>query len=167
MRWKRVVAGAVLGGLLGFGGQFVADFFCWDTPDDRKTPYRIFFDGTLDGYLPHYGRTLERQSQARQIFYQVYILYWLVRRGEIASRTTLIVAFLCVSAALALEQQKKQSASKISDRLSDRQTALNEVPEPEHEPSRVAPDNQLVQIETAEQADVLNTAPKKERAECP
>lgn len=52
MRWNKVVIGAVLGGLLGFSGQFGADFFCWDTPDDRKTPYRFSLMVPLTGTCP-------------------------------------------------------------------------------------------------------------------
>lgn len=147
MRWKRVVIGAVLGGMLGLAGQLVTDFW-------------IFFDGTFDRILGIYG---QRQNQARQVLYQLDLLYWLVQRGEIASRTALIVAFLCVSATLAFDRKEKSSAVKSPARQTN--IAENSVTEPKDQQSVAEARDEPVKIETGEQAAVLKSAPKKEHIE--
>jgi hypothetical protein len=119
VRWKKVVIGAVLGGLLGFGGQFVVDFFYFDCEDppsrDRILTMYQTASGQADAnfrvWMP--GIAIDR---ARPLIYQGVILAWLMRRGDIASRTALIVAFLSASAALAVDRKGRAYAVKISTR---------------------------------------------------
>ena len=160
MRWKRVVIGAALGGLLGFGGQFVADFFLWDNSEPSIqqpiTPYKVIFDRDpeSESALPP-----ARAKELRSIYLQIILWVWLLRRGEMASHTALIVAFLAASAALAFDRQKSSKSTAKPN------VAANHVAEPKVEAGDPEPRKEPAQIETAEQAAVLKTAPKKERTE--
>jgi hypothetical protein len=98
----------------------------------------------------------------RQLAYQAKLLVWFYQRGDLASRTALIVAFLGASPALALDQKRKASAAKISAKQTT--IAATPVAEPNKE-KEVEPQHEPAQIETAEQAATLKAAPKKEHAE--
>jgi hypothetical protein len=119
VRWKKVVVGALLGGLLGFGGQLVADFLYVDR-EDRPPHERTFTmyqvaSGQADVNFRVWMRGI-RIDRARPLIYQGLILAWLMHRGDIASRTALIVAFLGASAALALDWMGKDNGVKSSSK---------------------------------------------------
>src|ERR1700722_18115736 len=99
MRWKRVVIGAVLGGLLGFGGQFVIDFFWWTPQKGEATmnscARHIFSSEPLMFF------DAKHMQQAQGLYSLGFLLVWLDRRADLATRSALIVAFFGASAAVA------------------------------------------------------------------
>jgi hypothetical protein len=99
--WKKVVIGAVLGGLLGFGGQFLADGMPVNISEKEMS--------TLCWLLGSPGMyedlSVKQKHQAQPMIYQACFWMWLEQRCELASRTALLVAFLGVSIALALDQK--------------------------------------------------------------
>jgi hypothetical protein len=162
VRWKKVVIGAVLGGLLGFGGQFVVDFLTL-----HPVPQREKEDGTLDwkpGGNSIYSdlcscefdevirRYLRKQqwSEAHKVVCQAALIIWLKDRGDLAARTALIVAFLGASAALALGQKGKNSAVRSSSMQTS--IATTPVAELKDNASQQEPVEKPAQIEMTEQA---------------
>jgi hypothetical protein len=166
VRWKNIVIGSVLGGLLGFGGQFAVDFFCW-VPD-------VHAQSISGGQLPIESQTLyqytswatkenglaRNEFRGPEIVWNAALLFWLKERGELACRAALIVAFLVASAALALDQKGKATAVRSSSKQTN--IAANPVVEPDEE-KEYEPVEKPAQLEMTEQAEVLKTAPKKAR----
>src|ERR1700730_11105951 len=96
---------ALIVGLLGFAGQCVGDFFCWQMRDCGPTPYRYSVDFQSVRYQQSvmvwfYGRA----QQANPLIWQAILLMWLRDRGELAGRTAAIAAFLGVSIMLGADQ---------------------------------------------------------------
>jgi hypothetical protein len=78
MRGKRIITCAVLGGLLGFGGQFVADFFCWNSPNDDETMYHDFSDPNFEKKLAECLPTPpQSRYQVHSLLYLGCFLFWL------------------------------------------------------------------------------------------
>jgi hypothetical protein len=111
VRWKRVLIGAVLGGVLGFAGQLVLDFFCW-APSGSETVWRCIDSGEISHHIARFMP--KHEHAALELWYQLVFLWWLNERGQTASQTVLIVAFLGASAALALKKKGRASAVKTS-----------------------------------------------------
>jgi len=125
MHWRKIIIGAVLGGLLGFIGQLSADFFWWPSPIDEsnRTCYEYVFCGTPDD--ERVGRTLEsclrlelppeKRNQGRLLFFEGIFLFWLQERWKFVGQTVLIGAFLGASSVLAADQiSQKRLAKKLS-----------------------------------------------------
>jgi hypothetical protein len=157
VRWKRVIIGAVLGGLLGFGGQLLKDYFYWVAIVDAKTPYQYITDGTLASKAAQVGPVY--QWQKRAVMCEGIFLFWLVYRGDLAGRTALILAFIGASAALALDRQKSGKSTAKS------KITANEVAEPKTQLSVSGPREEPAQIEMTEQATTMKATPKKEHVE--
>jgi hypothetical protein len=104
VRWKRVVIGAVLGGLLGFGGQFVADFFGWGFIDNGYGLQSLWTLSKSSGFDLFWT---EHGERGRELWAQSILLAWLDQRGDLAYRTALFVAFFSASAALALDRKRE------------------------------------------------------------
>jgi len=130
MRWRPTLTGALLGALLGLTGQFVFDFFCWQPSSERgrniKTYNDYFFHGTsynkqcgqtFEGWLKYYfGDECAEKSQARLLFSEALFLNWLLKRGELASNTMLIVAFLGALPGVTTNQlrEKRKALKEVS-----------------------------------------------------
>jgi len=107
------ITGAILGGLLGFSGQLCADFFLWNpNPNESTSLYQSLSDGQFDHWLTEWLRQPKQVQKAKNLIYFGIFLGWLTTRGEVASRTALIVAFLSVSGILAAEQLQKKRKSE-------------------------------------------------------
>jgi hypothetical protein len=166
MRWKRVVIVAVIGGLLGFGGQLVADFFCWSpiisNGTQRPPGFEFIFSGSLDRLIVRHNIQAQQMLQARALWFQGTLLLWLGQRGEIIDRITLWGAFVGATAALAFDQKRKASAVTTSAKQT--KIAANQVAEPKDNVSDQEP-SAPAQIEMTKAAAVLKSAPKKEHIE--
>jgi hypothetical protein len=159
MRWKRVAIGAVLGGLLGLGGQLVADYFLWITPI-RKTPHQTFDNPLIPRMKGVYFPATSRRDV---LVYRGFLLWWLLLRGDVGSPSILLVAFIGASAALALDRKGKDSLVRSSSK--ETLVAAISVAEPKDNASEHEPVEKPAQIEITEQAVVLKTASKKECTE--
>jgi hypothetical protein len=164
MRWKKVVIGAVLGGLLGFGGQMCVDFFCWKGPYNSETPCEVICSPDLHLRMAtHWPVSTKLEPYRNWLICEGEFIWWLLHRGEVVSKSSTIAAFLGASAAFAVEQRKKQSTGKNS--IQPANIAANPVAEPKDNASEEEPVEKPAQMEMTEQATVLKTAPKKEHAE--
>jgi hypothetical protein len=165
MRWKRVVIGAVLGGLLGFGGQLSADFFGREFIDrgngqGLQSLWSFVKSGGFDRQRSYWAACGDRRQQ---LWVQSVLLVWLLERGDRACQAAVIVAFLGASVALTLNQEGKNSAVRSSSKQTN--SLATPVGEPKDNASEQEPVEKPAQIEIAAQATVLKTAPKKEHIE--
>jgi hypothetical protein len=111
MRWRKILIGSVLGGLLGFCGFFVVDFFCWKSNGETMAFYlgctiNVDLDRIKKGHKP----------QGVVLLHEAALLYWLMNRGELAGRTAVIVAFLGASSMFAAEKlrEKRQPLKTVT-----------------------------------------------------
>jgi hypothetical protein len=114
MRWRNIIIGALLGGLLGVTGQILLDYYRWN----HRFPYLILLmeNARINDYLRGKNEYLgwgmhidERDLQnARQLWCEAKLLTWLEYRGETTARMGLVVAFLSTSSLLAAEQSRKK-----------------------------------------------------------
>ena len=145
MRWKSIIIGAVLGGLLGLEGQFFSDYSSWRTP----SAYTVH----LLMQLSHFP--IGRPRDVAGLITQLGVLTWLLQRGDVVLRTILLAAFLGASTALALERRKpRKSATQTK-------TALCAPTKPRYVENAGEPDNRTVQIEMAQETTVLKTSAKE------
>jgi hypothetical protein len=79
VRWKKVVIGAVLGGLLGFGGQIVID--CFYPMNTRLSLYQYAATGSRDRELGKHFKS-QRVPQARDFVLRGVLLVWLQSKAE-------------------------------------------------------------------------------------
>jgi hypothetical protein len=108
MHWRYFKA-ALIGGLLGFAGQCVGDFFCWQMRGGGPTPYRY----SVDFQSVHYQQSVMvlfygRAQQANPLLWQAVFLMWVIDRGEVAVRTAAIAACLGVSTMLGADQLRER-----------------------------------------------------------
>jgi len=103
MRWRYIKV-TLIGALLGFAGQFMTDFFCWNAFCVGKTSQQILSSGFVDRALAECYHSQNLQPQAHLLIYQLMTLRWLSDRGEIAGRTAAVAALLGASAVLATDQ---------------------------------------------------------------
>ena len=113
-RFRNYILAAVVGAMLGFGVQMSVDFCCWCPPGaflPGCTLARIaFYDGLDEGLELNFSK--RNKDQALGLLYQAMLLDWLGGRGDVAARTSLLCAFLSVSAVLAREHRRQQHRCK-------------------------------------------------------
>jgi hypothetical protein len=145
VRWKKLIIGAVLGGLLGLEAQFFSDYSSWRTPSAYTVHLLV--------QLSHFP--MRRQHDVAGLITQLGLLTWLLQRGDVVLRTVLLAAFLGASTALALERRK---ASKSTTQT---KKAVNSLTEPKCAETAGQPDNRTVQIEMAPETTVIKTSAKE------
>jgi hypothetical protein len=124
MRWRNIITGALLLGLLGFKGQFLVDFFYWgaigrsigSSCGQLETMYDVFYPDIYDDIrLEHFRHFAFTTNSREKLIYQLSLLFWLTYRGELAIRTGVIVAFLGTSFVLGADQlQQNREAKRLA-----------------------------------------------------
>jgi hypothetical protein len=145
VRWKKIVIGALLGGLLGFEGQFFSDYSSWRIPSAYTVHLLV--------QLSHFP--MGRQRDVAGLITQLGVLTWLLQRGDVVPRTILLAAFLGASTALVLERWKPSKSATQT------KTALCAPTKPKHAENAGEADNRTVQIEMAQETTVIKTSAKE------
>src|SRR5580658_2889270 len=99
MRWQYIKI-ALLGGLLGFAGQCLGDYFFWSM--DGPVCSVVLREDRLLAVYPG-SCTAQREQQVNQLIWQAIFLMWLRDRAELAGRSGAIAAFLGVSSLVAAD----------------------------------------------------------------
>jgi hypothetical protein len=111
LRRLRIMA-PLLGAILGFGGQMVADFCFW-TPPGSHCDSKISCIGAWWNWHDNVQVQAQQYRQARDLLCQFYFLFWLKERGDIAARTMLIAAFIgAASSTIAANYIRRKRSDK-------------------------------------------------------
>jgi hypothetical protein len=115
LRW-RYISVAVMGALLGFSGQFIADIcsgwtgfelVCGNPGPSLLTQIR---NGTFDRGVAHYYPA--HFAEARTLAYELNLLIWLTVQGETACRTASITSFLLAVSLYANDNRQRREAAQ-------------------------------------------------------
>lgn len=127
MQW-RYVKGALLGGLLGFAGQFLFDFVflhpqtqkqdgTYEWEPGGSSVYNYFCRGGVDRTITTQF-PVQHRAQAHQLFFECLLIDWLYDRGDLAGQTAVWTAILAGSF-LAMRDRTRQSKKRLADGLCD------------------------------------------------
>jgi hypothetical protein len=115
MRWRSIIVGLVIGGFVGFAGQWAADFFLGILPG--RVPYEYLRNGGLELEQKKWRMNVITNPDGQRLFYTGIFLHWLDIRGDVASRTGAIAALLGASSVLAADELRKNS--RLKKRISE------------------------------------------------
>ncbi len=108
---RKYIIGALLGLLLGFIGQLTVDFFFAHFLEHRGeiqdvTAYQVILENETKGARD--ARLKRFLGHVRPLLLQGLFLCWLAQRGEVACRTSLIVALLVIASMHTAEQYRQK-----------------------------------------------------------
>jgi hypothetical protein len=111
MRVRSIVVGAIVSGLVGCTGQFLADLFCWTCYGDKAA----FQYWTTTNAPSRMNTEFTDRAQAYRLAFLGYLVCWVDQRGETARHTSSVLALLYIVSLLGGEQiRKKREAAELT-----------------------------------------------------
>lgn len=112
--WRSALIAALIGSLLGLGGQFLHDYFFWEGRGKGWTMHKVLNDGVIEKSLRKMPP--EDLTAGKVVCYQTTLFFWLGRRADLLGRTMLIttITALCLSLLASRFRRRTDSADEVT-----------------------------------------------------